>query len=83
MVREENVIRVYSALNPWIDYVVLIYDSSEINAAKEIIQDCYNGWFSVRNQIDETMTDYISRRLNEVCIDHEIYFHWTKEEEEI
>lgn len=47
----------------------------------KIIEQAYNEWFSAKNQTDEPIMEYISRRLTEVCIWHEIYFSGKEEED--
>lgn len=81
MVRIKTCINVYSEMNPWIDFCIVIADEKDNPDAKEIIEQAYNEWFSAKNQTDEPIMEYISRRLTEVCIEHEIYFS-NKEEEE-
>ena len=80
MVRTKTCINIYSEMNPWIDFCIVIADEKDIPDAKQIIEQAYDSWFSAKNQTDEPIMEYISRRLNEVCIWHEIYF--TDKEEE-
>lgn len=80
MVRTKTCINVYSEMNPWIDFCIVLENKNEILDAREIIEQSYDSWFSAKNQTDEPIMEYISRRLNEVCIWHEIYF--TDKEEE-
>ena len=80
MVRTKTCINVYSEMNPWIDFCIVLENENDISNAMEIIQQSYDSWFSAKNQTDEPIMEYISRRLNEVCIWHEIYF--TDKEEE-
>ena len=80
MVRTKTCINVYSEMNPWIDFCIVLENENDISDAREIIEQSYDSWFSAKNQTDEPIMEYISRRLNEVCIWHEIYF--TDKEEE-
>ena len=80
MVRTKTCINVYSEMYPWIDFCIVLENENDISDAREIIERSYDSWFSAKNQTDEPMREYISRRLNEVCIWHEIYF--TDKEEE-
>ena len=80
MVRTRTCINVYSEMNPWIDFCIVLENENDISDAREIIEQSYDSWFSAKNQTDEPIMEYISRRLNEVCIWHEIYF--TDKEEE-
>ena len=80
MIQTKTCINVYSEMNPWIDFCIVLENENDISDAREIIQQSYDSWFSAKNQTDEPIMEYISRRLNEVCIWHEIYF--TDKEEE-
>ena len=80
MVRTKTCINVYSEMNPWIDFCIVLENENDVSDAREIIQQSYDSWFSAKNQTDEPIMEYISRRLKEVCIWHEIYF--TDKEEE-
>lgn len=80
MVRTKTCINVYSEMNPWIDFCIVLENENDISDARKIIEQSYDSWFFAKNQTDEPIMEYISRRLNEVCIWHEIYF--TDKEEE-
>ena len=80
MVRTKTCINIYSEMNPWIDFCIVLENENDISDAREIIEQSYDSWFSAKNQTDEPIAEYISRRLTEVCIWHEIYF--TDKEEE-
>ena len=80
MVRTKTCINIYSEMNPWIDFCIVLENENDISDAREIIEQSYASWFSTKNQTDEPIMECISRRLNEVCIWHEIYF--TDKEEE-
>ena len=81
MIQTKTCINVYSEMNPWIDFCIVISDEKDIPDAKEIIEQAYDSWFSAKNQTDEPIMEYISRRLTEVCIEHEIYFSGKEEED--
>lgn len=80
MVKTKTCINIYSEMNPWIDFCIVLENENNILDARKIIEQSYDSWFSAKNQTDEPIMEYISRRLNEVCIWHEIYF--TDKEEE-
>ena len=81
MVNVRTCINVYSEMNPWINFCVVLADEKDVSDAKEIIKQAYNSWFSAKNQTDEPIMEYIGRRLNEVCICHEVYFTGKEEED--
>lgn len=81
MVKVRTCIKVCSEDNPWIDFCVVLEDEKDISNAKEIVEQAYDEWFASDNQTDEPITEYISRRLTEICIEHEIYFSGKDEED--
>lgn len=81
MIKVRTCINVYSEMNPWIDFCIVLKDEKDINDATEIIKQAYSEWFSSGNQTDEPIAEYISRRLTDVCIEHEIYFSGKDEED--
>ena len=81
MVRTKTCINVYSEMNPWIDFCIVLENENEILDARKTIEQSYDSWFSAKNQTDEPIMEYISRRLTEVCIEHEIYFTGKEEED--
>ena len=81
MVKIRTCINVYSEMNPWIDFCIVLENENDIFDAMEIIEQSYDSWFSLGNQTDEPIMDYISRKLTEVCIEHEIYFTGKEEED--
>ena len=48
MVRTKTCINVYSEMNPWIDFCIVISDEKDITDAKEIIEQAYDSWFSAK-----------------------------------
>ena len=81
MIKQKATINVYSEMNPWIDFCIVLADEKEVKIANEIIKQAYVGWFSPDSQTDEPIIEYISGRLKEVCIDHEVYSKGLEEED--
>lgn len=81
MVEQKATINVYSEMNPWIDFCIVLADEKEIKIANEVIKKAYDEWFLPDNQTDEPIIEYISERLKDACIDHEIYFTGKDEED--
>ena len=48
MVRTKTCINVYSEMNPWIDFCIVISGEKDITDAKEIIEQAYDSWFSAK-----------------------------------
>lgn len=78
MVTERRCINVWSDLNEWIDFCILVSDT-EFNKAKEIVEIAYSNWWD--NDTCETIADYVCRCLTDNGIEHEIYFKEDDEEE--
>lgn len=79
MITTETCIRVYSEMNPWIDFCIIIYKEDFALIAKSIINKAYNDWFDADH--NETLSDFISSRLTEYGINHDIYFAPENEDE--
>lgn len=80
MVQTKTCINVYSELNEWIDFCIVIDAHEDFVKAEEIVNKAYSDWFD--NETCEPITDYITRHLMENEIDFEIYFKDEKETEE-
>ena len=78
MIETKTCINVYSELNTWIDFCVVIGMYEDFNKAEDIIHNAYDDWFS--NETDEPIADYICRLLCENDVEFEIYF---KSDEEL
>lgn len=72
MLKEKTCINVYSESNEWIDFCIVFDDVLDYVMAEEIVQKAYDDWFEL--ETDEPIADYISQRLTECEIEHEIYF---------
>lgn len=77
MIETKTCINVWSDMNTWIDFCIVIGAYEDLSKAEEIIQNAYDDWFACES--DETIADYISYHLSIHNIEHEIYF---KDEEE-
>lgn len=77
MVEIKKCINVYSELNPWIDFYVVINNEKEFGEAYVVVDRAYDEWNETDNC--EPVADYISGKLTERGIKHEVYF---KDEEE-
>ena len=71
MIKIKNAINIYSDLNDWIDFVILV-DDEQLIRASGLIKLYYDAWFD--GDSDETIANYISNGLSKYKIEHEIYF---------
>lgn len=74
-------IKVCSNDNPWIDFCIVLENEKDVMEANETIEQAYEEWFSSDNATDLPIADYISDKLSDVCIEHEIYFTGKEEED--
>lgn len=81
MINVRTCINIYSEMNPWIDFCIVLKYETDVSDAKEIIEQTYNEWFLPDNATDLSITEYISRRLTDACIWHEMYFTGKEEED--
>ena len=80
MVDVRTCIKACSDDNPWIDFCIVLENEKDVTEAKEIIEQAYEEWFSSDNATDLPIAEYISNKLTDACIWHEIYFYSTEEE---
>ena len=80
MIQKQNCILIYSDMNTWIDFCILVSDK-DFNKAKEVIEKAYDDWWTVPDTEFEPIGDWVSDKLKENGIEFEIYFKYEEEEE--
>ena len=80
MVQIKTCINVYSDMNTWIDFCVLV-DEEDFENAKLIIEKAYDDWWELPDAQFEPLGDFIGGKLTENGINFEIYFKEEKAEE--
>lgn len=80
MLRVTNCINVYSDMNTWIDFCIILNDDRKLSQAEEIINKSYDEWWELPDAAFEPIADYIGRKLTENGIKFEIYFKQGEEE---
>lgn len=78
MIEIKTCINVWSDMNTWVDFCVIVYPI-DLPKAEEIVQKAYDDWWELPDVQFEPLEDYVSRCLYENGIEFEIYF---KDEEE-
>lgn len=73
MVTERRCINVWSDMNTWIDFCILVSDA-DYNEAKVVIDKAYDDWWELPDAQFEPIADYVCRCLADNGIEHEIYF---------
>lgn len=80
MIQTKTCINVYSDMNTWIDFCIVIGVYEDFTKAEEIVQKAYDDWWdSEEADSDIPIAEYIGMKLTENDIEFEIYF---KNEEE-
>ena len=79
MVQPMSGFHVYSDLNTWIDFIIVIDTYEDFVKAEEIIEKTENTYWTDEDAQCETMADWIGSKLKENNISFEIFF---KNEEE-
>ena len=69
-IENHTIIKLYSTLNDWIDYIFIIPDE-ESESAFSIIQSAYDDWNSI--DTDTPVSDYIAEKLSASDIACEVY----------
>ena len=64
------IIKLYSPLNDWIDYIFIIPDE-DAESAFSIMQSAYDDWNSI--DTGALVSDYITEKLSESDITCEVY----------
>jgi hypothetical protein len=77
MIERKSAIHVYSEINEWIDFCIVVEDE-DCDRAEEIVNKAYDDWFADDFTSDETLADYIGNCLVASGIIYEIF---SKEEE--
>ena len=77
MIETKTCINVWSDMNTWIDFCILV--DNDFEKAEEIVRKAYDDWWELEDAAFEPIADYVSRCLYENGIEFEIYF---KDEEE-
>ena len=74
MIQKRNCILVYSGMNTWIDFCILVSDK-DFNKAMEVTAKAYDDWWdSEEADSDIPIAEYIGMKLTENDIEFEIYF---------
>ena len=80
MIQKRNCILIYSDMNTWIDFCILVSDN-DFNKAMEVTAQAYDDWWTLPDAEFEPIADWVSDKLKENGIEFEIYFKYEEEEE--
>lgn len=74
MVQPTNGFHVYSDLNTWIDFMIVIDIYENFSKAEKIIREAEETYWTDEDAYSETMADWIGSKLEENNISFEIFF---------
>lgn len=78
MIETKTCINVWSDMNTWINFCILV--ENDFEKAEEIVKKAYDDWWELDDAQFESLGDYVSRCLYENGIEFEIYFKDVEEE---
>ena len=82
MIQTKTCINVYSNMNTWIDFCIVIGAYDDFTKAEEIVQKAYDDWWdSEEADYDIPIAEYIGMELTENNIEFDMYFNNDEEEE--
>ena len=84
MVRQTQVIQVYSQFNPFIDFMIQLDPAEDTNRVIEIIDQACSRWFEPEKYpyLESTpLPEYICDNLTENNIKYDVYFKLPEEED--
>jgi hypothetical protein len=79
MIERKQCISVWSDMNTWLDFCIMVSES-DLQKAEEIIRKAYDEWWDLPDIQFEPLADWICRNLNRNEIEYDIYFKDEKEE---
>lgn len=79
MIEKKMCINVWSDMNTWIDFCILVANTV-LEKAEEVVQKAYDDWWELQDEQFEPLADWISRCLTDNEIEFEIYFKDESEE---
>ena len=82
MIQPTSGFHVYSDLNTWIDFIIVIDTYENFAKAEEIIEKAEDTYWTDEDAQCETMADWIGSKLEENNISFEIFFKNEEEEDE-
>lgn len=81
MIQKRNCILVYSDMNTWIDFCILVSDK-DFNKAMEVTAKAYDDWWdSEEADSDIPIAEYIGMKLTENNIKFDMYFNNDEEDD--
>lgn len=82
MVQPTSGFHIYSDLNTWIDFMIVIDIDESFSKVEKIISEAEETYWTDKDAYSETMADWIGSKLEENNISFEIFFKNEEEEDE-
>ena len=80
MIQTKTCINVYSDMNTWIDFCIVIGAYEDLTKAEEIVQKAYDDWWELPDAQFLPIAEYIGNCLEDNGIKFEMYY--SNEEED-
>lgn len=81
MIEDRSCILLTSEMNEWIRICIVVEPFEDFMKVKDIASKAYTEWFNV--DTDETIADYIKRKLDEQELSYEMFLGDFNEDEEV
>ena len=81
MIETKTCINVWSDMNTWIDFCIVIGTYEDFTKAEDVVQKAYDDWWELPDATFEPLADYVGRCLNKNGIEFEMYFKNESEDE--
>ena len=80
MIQKRNCILVYSDMNTWIDFCILVSDE-DFNKAMEVTTKAYDDWWELPDAEFLPIAEYIGNCLEDNGIEFDMYYNNEEEDD--
>ena len=80
MIQKRNCILVYSDMNTWIDFCILVSDK-DFNKAMEVTAKAYDDWWELPDEQFLPIAEYIGNCLEDNGIEFDMYYNNEEEDD--
>ena len=75
MIQTKTCINVYSDMNTWIDFCIVIGAYEDFTKAEETVQKAYNDWWELPDAQYLPIAEYIGNCLEDNGIEYDMYYN--------
>ena len=81
MIQTKTCINVYSNMNTWIDFCIVIGAYEDFTKAEEIVQKAYDDWWELPDAEFLPIAEYIGNCLEDNGIEFDMYYNNEEEDD--